>query len=70
MSTPPTGPTSATATAWGARARSAAGWLARYELVWLAAAAPLLLFPGWGTSLGVTLIALTWFLRWVASGRV
>jgi putative inorganic carbon (HCO3(-)) transporter len=54
---------------WGARARLVARWVARYELVWLAAAAPLLLFPGWWTALGLAVIALSWISRWVAWGR-
>ncbi|MGA9351677.1 MAG: O-antigen ligase family protein [Anaerolineae bacterium] len=54
---------------WGAKTRYAARWVARYELVWLAAAAPLLLFAGWWTPLGLAVIALSWLSRWVASGR-
>lgn len=54
---------------WGAKTRLAARWVARYELVWLAVAAPLLLFPGWWTSLGLAIIALSWLSRWVAWGR-
>ncbi len=61
--------TSMVPASWGAKARLIARWVARYELVWLAMAAPLLLFPGWWTSLGLAIIALSWLSRWVAWGR-
>ncbi len=44
--------------------------IARYELLLLAAATPLLLFPGVWTPVGVVLIAAAWACRWVATGRI
>jgi len=44
--------------------------LARYELVALAAVAPLLLFTGWWTAAGLVLLVGIWLLRWWARGRV
>lgn len=41
-----------------------------YELVWLALAAPALLFVGWWTWAGLAVIALTWLLRRVATGQL
>ncbi len=44
--------------------------IARYELLLLAAATPLLLFPGWWSPIGLTVITVTWACRWVAKGQV
>src|SRR5215813_5810085 len=48
---------------------SAARFLQRTELVLLAVAAPMLVFPGRATAIGGALIAATWLLRRVATGR-
>jgi putative inorganic carbon (HCO3(-)) transporter len=69
MNNRPPGWISAVLVSWGAKVRLAARWVARYEIVWLVAVAPLLLFSGWWTSLGLAIIALSWISRWVAWGR-
>jgi tetratricopeptide (TPR) repeat protein/O-antigen ligase len=53
-----------------AQMRSATRSLARYEFLLLAAATPLLLFPGIWTLLGAAIIALAWASRWLATGRI
>lgn len=48
-----------------------AGWIASYELWFLAIAAPILLFPSsWWPYLALGLIALTWLCRWITTGRL
>lgn len=44
--------------------------VARYELLWLAAATPFLLFPGKWAPIGLALIGVAWACRWVATGRL
>ncbi len=58
------------ADSWITTARPGAAWLVRYELVWLAVAAPFLLFPGRGTPFGLALIVTIWGARWIAAGRL
>jgi O-antigen ligase len=50
--------------------RSALEGIARYELLLLMGATPLLLFPNTWTALGVVIIALAWVSRWAITGRV
>jgi O-antigen ligase len=48
--------------------RRAAGWFAHYELLWLALAAPFLLFPNPLTPFAALLLVLVWPARRLASG--
>ena len=47
-----------------------AAWIVRYALWLLAAATPLLLFPGRWTPVGLAIILAVWLARWVATGRL
>lgn len=48
-----------------------AQWIVRLELLWLALAAPFLLFPSrWTPLAALLLLGLPWLARWLAAGRL
>jgi putative inorganic carbon (HCO3(-)) transporter len=53
----------------GSRVKPLAGWIATYELVWLALIAPFLLFPNRWTPLAALLLPLIWISRRLSTGR-
>lgn len=50
--------------------KSIATSISRLELVWLALAAPFLLFPGRWTGLVAIVLPVIWACRWIATGRL